>query len=430
MYLLERLKKFLDKNFDNTKPVLLAMSGGPDSRCMFELLMSLKDSYRIDLHIAHVDHSLRKESEDEAESLKKEMIKRNIPFHFKKLNLKNISNIEGIFRLERLKFFNSLFEKNGFQAIFIAHQKEDLAETVLKRVLEGANLYNMGSMQEVSFFENNKVFRPLLAISKKDILNFLHINNIGYFIDKTNEDTKFLRANMRKNILPLLQQTFKKKIIDNLIEISKNSSELNNYLKNRLDKKIKEIKKNSLALYIDLSDLESLEIKFIVKHIANMEEINVSRDVLENISNAIYNKKANHKVALKDLYFIADRGSFFIEWNKEFIFDEISLENEGTYEKGIFQIKISREQLKGNKNHWSDFFNKSISVLLPKKKFKLQISNEKKIKKIFERNKVPSFLRNKLPILCDDKSNVYDFLSNKNFEDDQSDILKVELFIK
>ena len=297
-------------------------------------------------------------------------------------------------------------------------------------MLEGANLYNMGSMQEVSFFENNRVFRPLLTISKKDILNFLHINNIGYFIDKTNEDTKFLRANMRKNILPLLQETFKKKIIDNLIEISKNSSELNNYLKNRLDKKIKEIKKNSLALYIDLSDLESLEIKFIIKHIAHMEEINVSRDVLENISNAIYNKKANHKVALKDLYFIADRGSFFIEWNKEFIFDEISLENEGTYEKGIFQIKISREQLKGNINHWSDFFNKSISVLLPKKKFKLQISNEKRIKKIFERNKVPSFLRNKLPILCDDKSNVYDFLSNKNFEDVQSDILKVELFIK
>jgi len=68
--------------------------------------------------------------------------------------------------------------------------------------------------------------------------------------------------------------------------------------------------------------------------------------------------------------------------DKEFIFDEISLENEGTYEKGIFQIKISREQLKGNINHWSDFFNKSISVLLPKKKFKLQISNEKRIKKI------------------------------------------------
>ena len=108
MNLLNLFKNFLDKNGLKNKTILLAFSGGSDSRALFDLLYRVKDEYNINLHLAHVDHSFREKSSLEAEMLQEEMKTKNICFHLKKIKLQGEENIEMRFREERYSFFQLL----------------------------------------------------------------------------------------------------------------------------------------------------------------------------------------------------------------------------------------------------------------------------------------------------------------------------------
>ena len=152
MNILNYLNNFLLKYNLKDKKILLAFSSGSDSRALFELLLKLKDKFNFELHLAHIDHSYRKDSEAESLMLKKEMQEKNIFFHLKKIDIKNFKNLEDKFRIERYNFFEELYFKNNFDALLLAHHKNDLAETVLKRLFEGASIFNLTAMKEENFF--------------------------------------------------------------------------------------------------------------------------------------------------------------------------------------------------------------------------------------------------------------------------------------
>ncbi|KKL63258.1 hypothetical protein LCGC14_2176920, partial [marine sediment metagenome] len=87
MDLLKKIKKFLNENLDFKKPILLAYSGGVDSTCLLDLLLKYRDEYKIDLHVAHVDHGWREESFFQALEIQKKMKSLNVTFHLKRLEL-------------------------------------------------------------------------------------------------------------------------------------------------------------------------------------------------------------------------------------------------------------------------------------------------------------------------------------------------------
>ncbi|MBN2478815.1 MAG: tRNA lysidine(34) synthetase TilS [Parachlamydiales bacterium] len=430
MNLLNNLKDFFDKNYLKSGPVLLALSGGSDSRCLFELLKKIKDQAGIELHIAHVDHSWRQVSEKEAESLKKEIEEIGLPFHFKKLKILKENNIEEYFRNERYSFFKSLFEKHKFEALILAHHKDDLVETILKRLFEGSNLYNIHPMKEVSFLESIKIFRPLLNVSKKDILKYLHENNIAYFSDLTNEDTKYLRARMRKEIVPYLNEKFQKKIDDNLVALSSNSYELNEYLSKKTSKFLKNLKKNKFGVFLDCNEIkEIVEVKYILKKISLAEDIDLSRDILNKMTSFLLEKKANQKILLKNATIYIDRGCFFIIND---IYDKEEkrrlLKN---FKFGPWELKVTNVKKIDSPSSWRDFFSKSLTLYVPEGKYNAVFQKkDKRLKKLFENKKVPAFLRNTLPVLYDEKSMPYDFLSGKNINKNFKQFLKIEVILK
>src|SRR3989338_9796809 len=126
MNLLEILKKFFNKNLVSGKPVLLAYSGGVDSSCLLDLILKCKNEIDFDLHIVHVNHGWRQESDEEAEIIKEKLKPFNICFHYKKFEFSSERNLENELRNKRIEFFECLYKKHHYQALILAHQKDHL----------------------------------------------------------------------------------------------------------------------------------------------------------------------------------------------------------------------------------------------------------------------------------------------------------------
>lgn len=290
--MLKCLSQFLSAHWDGQTPLLLGYSGGPDSKALLYALLEVGCRA---LHLAHVDHGWRLESEREAALLREESAHLGLPFH--SIRLHNVHG-EAAAREARFAFFRSL---PGFQALLLAHQADDLAETVLKRVLEGAHLSLLGGIEPISTQQGLTIWRPLLSVRRKELLAFLQERRLVPIDDPTNRDPAYLRARMRTEILPMLAERFGKEIADNLSLLSQRSSELKAYL----DKQISELKGNHgpWGIYYDLSHLERIEARHFLK-----TKTSLSRELLESILDAIFAQKPNCRFSPE---LIVDRGYIF-----------------------------------------------------------------------------------------------------------------------
>lgn len=264
-------EQFLKSNWDERKPLLLGYSGGPDSKALLYALLECG----VKPHLAHVDHGWREESGQEALLLAKEAQELGCVFHTICLELKEKKEDEA--RKARLSYFASLFSE--FDALLLAHQADDLAETVLKRVLEGAHLSRLSGMQPVSHQYGMKIFRPFLSLRRSDILEFLEEKNLKPLIDPSNADPIYLRARMRGEILPFLTRSFGKEMTNNLTLLSERSRELSEYL----DRKLSHvpIQKGPWGTIVDLQGLEPIEQTHLLQKIARKEGIVFTRDMLK-----------------------------------------------------------------------------------------------------------------------------------------------------
>jgi tRNA(Ile)-lysidine synthase len=253
------VKKFIEKRLDPSRPLLLAYSGGPDSKALLYGL--LEAGFRP--HLAHVDHGWREESRQEALALEKEAAQLNLPFHSIRLTQTPEKNLEEHGREARIGFFRSLFDQIPFQSLLLGHHADDLAETALKRIFEGANLPFLGGMTAVCTLNGMPVWRPLLGLRKKEILLFLEARSLQGIYDRTNDDPRFLRTRLRHTLIPELCTAFGKEIVSNLAILSERAYELKEYL----DRKISSIRRKEgewgSAFY--LKDVERVEARHLLK---------------------------------------------------------------------------------------------------------------------------------------------------------------------
>lgn len=104
----------------------------------------------------------------------------------------------------RYRFFESVRERMGFDRVATAHTEDDQAETVLIRLLRGSGMTGLSAIRP----KNGLIIRPLIGISKKDILRFLKEEDISFRLDKTNRDTRILRNRIRHELIPLLEKKY------------------------------------------------------------------------------------------------------------------------------------------------------------------------------------------------------------------------------
>ena len=234
--LVKKLTDFLLSRLKGEEPLLLGYSGGPDSKTLLHLLLECRARCAFQLHLAHVDHGWRESSSAEAEALREEAAGLDLPFHLLTLSKDAFreGNWEEQARDYRIEFFRELYCAHGCQALLLAHQADDQAEVVLKRVCEGAHLSRLGGLTETSLLKEMQIWRPLLSLRKKELIAWLQERGLSFIVDPTNENPRFLRGRMRTELLPLLSQGFGKEIIDNFCYLGREAGHLKAYFMKKI----------------------------------------------------------------------------------------------------------------------------------------------------------------------------------------------------
>ena len=179
----------------NTCKNLLAFSAGVDSSALFFLLLN----NNIPFDIAIVNYNMREQSKEEVAYAQSLAQKYNKNIYLKEVTLENNSNFEKKARDIRYSFFEEIIEEYSYETLITAHQLNDKLEWFLMQFSKGAGLPELISFEEFKKKENYTICRPLINISKNDLLKYLDQNNIQYFLDKSNFDEKYRRNYFRKN---------------------------------------------------------------------------------------------------------------------------------------------------------------------------------------------------------------------------------------
>jgi len=182
--------------------VIVACSGGPDS--MF-LLHVLKE-YGLDVVCAHVNHNLREESKEEYEYVKNYCVINNIIFEGTELHDLPKVNTELVAREKRYEFFKTLIDKYNSKFLFTAHHGDDMIETILLRLVRGSTLNGYAGFNIITKKDGYDIVRPLVYLTKAQIMKELDILGIKYYMDSTNLSDEHLRNRYRKYVLPILKE--------------------------------------------------------------------------------------------------------------------------------------------------------------------------------------------------------------------------------
>lgn len=305
------LKKFLLEKVDPTKPVLLALSGGPDSMALFHLLKELSMNFGI----AHVNHNWRAESQTESEILNQMANEANLPFHLKNLDPSTLQgNLELACRLERLKFFKEICLEFSYQAVIVGHHQDDQAETLLKRLFEGAPLMRLTGLKKVTVIDGLTIFRPFLDLRKKEIEAYLEEKKLLSFSDETNKDPKFMRARFRTQLIPYLSKEFGKDISAPLNRLGVESQEFNDYLEEIFKGRREKIIRNSSGILFDFSEIKSpFEIKHFIRKLTEEMHFSLSHAQIQTACTLIMTSASNKMLFKDGKKVIFDRKKMFIE---------------------------------------------------------------------------------------------------------------------
>lgn len=259
----------------------MGLSGGPDSTALFHFLLELEHPFQI----AHINHGWRPESDAEAAEIARLCKKWGIHYHIQAFQLKG-PNLEDLSRQTRHRVFREICEAEGLGGVVLGHHADDQAETVLKRVLEGASLPKLQGLVPKTQIHGLTLYRPLLKIRKAEILAWLEKNNIPYFCDPTNRDPCFLRGRMRESLLPNLSEQFGKRVESSLCRIGQAAAELSEFLQSFLEPINKQVVECEDGVSLDFNQL-SLQSPFLYKAVIRdffeKQCLTLSQSVLETL---------------------------------------------------------------------------------------------------------------------------------------------------
>lgn len=251
-------------------------------------------------HVAHINHGWREESLLEAEKLAQICLYHNIKYHLLSTVIEG-KNLEDRSRIVRQNFFAEVCKNESLNAVFLAHHADDQAETVLKRIFEGASLNKLTGLLPKTTIGSLTIYRPLLNIRKTEILTWLNEQKISFFRDNTNNDHRFLRGRMRATLLPSLSKHFGKNIEMNLCRLATSASELSEFLEENLQPLKQKIVETQNEIFLNFSDLSLPKFIFhaIVRELFQKANLSVSHHVIESIYLHIKQKKGPKSLRVK-----------------------------------------------------------------------------------------------------------------------------------
>ncbi|KMJ56712.1 tRNA(Ile)-lysidine synthetase [Bacillus sp. LL01] len=212
----ETVSTFIDKYdmLPNNSIVVVGVSGGADSMGLLHYLNSIKDAKSIKLVVAHVDHMFRgKESEEDMNFVKQQCERRNLLFEAQQIDVAAYQREKKLSpqvaaRECRYAFYERVMVKHGAGVLALGHHADDQVETILMRLGRGASMVGYSGILPKRSTENGMIVRPLLSITKEDIMEYLKHHEVPFRHDPSNDKDAYRRNRLRHHVLPLLKEEF------------------------------------------------------------------------------------------------------------------------------------------------------------------------------------------------------------------------------
>ena len=181
----------------------VGVSGGVDSMCLIHYLNSVKEQLDIEVVGIHINHGIREESYDEARFVLEKCKEMGIRVYKFTIDSNKIAkekklSLETAAREGRYGVFDALVKKDIVDKIALAHHMSDQAETILMHLFRGAGIKGAKGMEPI---RDGIYIRPMLNVSKKEILEYASMNNIEYVEDNSNNDNSYSRNYMRNVVM-------------------------------------------------------------------------------------------------------------------------------------------------------------------------------------------------------------------------------------
>lgn len=198
--LLTQLQTQIHTYFPHPPSFLVALSGGVDSVVLLHLLHRLK----LPLRAVHVHHGLSPNADQWVAFCQHYCQQQAIPLCVKYVQVNGKKGIEAEAREKRYQAIRETREHN--EVVVTAHHLDDQAETFLLALKRGSGVKGLSAMQAVNFSQKFPIFRPLLAVSKNDILAYAQSQNLSWIEDESNQSTDYDRNFLRHKVLPVLNE--------------------------------------------------------------------------------------------------------------------------------------------------------------------------------------------------------------------------------
>lgn len=396
--------------------IVVGVSGGPDSMALLYILNEFKNKMDLNIICAHVNHNKRKESEQEKIDLENYCKKNNITFEYIKVTNWGDDNFHNEARSVRYNFFEELVYNYGAKYLMTAHQGDDLIETILMRIVRGSTLKGYSGFSRIVDKGDYKIIRPLITVTKDEILKFDEKNGIQYAIDESNNENHYTRNRYRHTVLPFLKQE-EPNIHKKFLKFSETLLKNSNYIDSVASKEFNKVFQNG---NLDIDKFKSLVPVIQTKIIYNILEKIYGDDLLivgnahvDLIFGLISSNKSNSVVHLPNNVIVVKSYNELTFSYDDDINDQYEIQIDEIVNLPNGKIIEKVDETNDTSNYTIKLNSKEVTLPLYVRnrrdgdKIKLKGLNAyKKVSEIFINEKIKTSDRNSWPVVLDSKEEI------------------------
>lgn len=365
------------------KTLVVAVSGGPDSLALLDLLYQIKEQYRFRLLAAHLDHQLRLDSFKEEKVISAYCQNKSIELINEKWPkcLQPIVGVEAAARKYRYDFLVKIMRNYQGDYLLTAHHMDDLLENILLKFIRSGNPSEMNSLKAISKMQGMTLLRPLLNIQKADLLKYDKRNHIPYVIDQTNNEDDTLRNKLRHHVIPLLKKE-NKQIGQNALRFSKEVSLLTSIVDERFAQFDQPKKFLNVAYRLKTSALKQLN--------SEQKQAFWQHFIWQTWHERVNQNLANYTLLVYQGFFYLFKQLPARPANKEIILDQVF-----SFNKRKFLLSLKADKPYKLLGSFGATNKKQLTTgsILPGTKLLLKDGSHVKSKKKFAQSGIPNILR-------------------------------------
>ena len=395
--------------------VIAAVSGGADSVCLLDLLIKLSEKLSFTVECAHVNHNLRGAESDGDEAYVRQLCKDyGVKLHVESVDVKALSqgkSIEDAARQVRYDFFKQLCDGRN-AVVATAHTLNDNTETFFINLLRGSSSRGLSGIP----IKRDNIIRPLLEVSRNEIIEHLQKQNLEFCTDSTNADTDFLRNFIRHNIVPVFESrngiNIHKSIKKATSNLQKENEALDVITDNMLTENVEVLKTYSDAILY----------RVLTKKLEKEQGIILDSVHFYTVKSLLYKQSGKEQIQ-GDIYALCNKGKLsFTKLNKKDseIYPLTIGENDVSGKKIL--IKKPEEIYKALTKYCIDCDKISGSLYMRTRKegdvFNcIGRSSTSKLSKLLKNDNVSPGLRDNIAVICDERGKVV-FVENYGADND------------